>query len=60
MTGQTARPLDEVDRAMLGVLCDDGRISMLELANRLGIPRVRTTYTTLILDQHPQQTVLPP
>jgi DNA-binding Lrp family transcriptional regulator len=39
VTEQTARPLDEVDRAMLRVLCDDGRVSMLELANRLGISR---------------------
>jgi DNA-binding Lrp family transcriptional regulator len=39
MTGQTARPLDGVDRTMLQVLCEDGRISMLELANRLGISR---------------------
>jgi DNA-binding Lrp family transcriptional regulator len=39
MTEQTARPLDDVDRAMLRVLCEDGRISMLELASRLGISR---------------------
>ncbi len=39
MTEHTARRLDEVDRAMLRVLCEDGRISMLELASRLGISR---------------------
>jgi DNA-binding Lrp family transcriptional regulator len=39
MTEHTAHPLDEVDRAMLRVLCEDGRISMLELASRLGISR---------------------
>ena len=39
MTEHTARPLDEVDRAMLRVLCEDGRISMLELASKLGISR---------------------
>lgn len=39
MTGHTARPLDDVDRAMLRVLCEDGRISMQELASRLGISR---------------------
>jgi DNA-binding Lrp family transcriptional regulator len=39
MTEHTARPLDDVDRAMLRVLCEDGRISMLELATRLGISR---------------------
>jgi DNA-binding Lrp family transcriptional regulator len=39
MTEHTARPLDDVDRAMLRVLCDDGRISMLELASKLGISR---------------------
>jgi DNA-binding Lrp family transcriptional regulator len=36
---QSARPLDALDRAMLQVLRADGRISMLELANRLGISR---------------------
>jgi DNA-binding Lrp family transcriptional regulator len=39
MTEHSARPLDDVDRAMLRVLCEDGRISMLELAARLGISR---------------------
>jgi DNA-binding Lrp family transcriptional regulator len=39
MTEHTARPLDDVDRAMLRVLCEDGRISMLELASKLGISR---------------------
>jgi DNA-binding Lrp family transcriptional regulator len=39
LTEQTARPLDAVDRAMLQALRDDGRISMLELANKLGISR---------------------
>ncbi|HZD74709.1 MAG TPA: Lrp/AsnC family transcriptional regulator [Actinomycetota bacterium] len=39
MTEHTARPLDDVDKAMLRVLCEDGRISMLELATRLGISR---------------------
>jgi DNA-binding Lrp family transcriptional regulator len=39
MTEHTVRPLDEVDRAMLRVLCEDGRISMMELASRLGISR---------------------
>ena len=39
MTEHSARPLDDIDRAMLRVLCEDGRISMLELATRLGISR---------------------
>jgi DNA-binding Lrp family transcriptional regulator len=39
MTEHIGRPLDDVDRAMLRVLCDDGRISMLELASKLGISR---------------------
>jgi DNA-binding Lrp family transcriptional regulator len=33
------RPLDEVDRAILRVLRDDGRISMIELAERVGVSR---------------------
>jgi DNA-binding Lrp family transcriptional regulator len=39
LSEQSARPLDALDRAMLQVLRGDGRISMLELANRLGISR---------------------
>ena len=39
MTEQSARPLDAVDRAMLQALRADGRISMLELANKIGISR---------------------
>jgi DNA-binding Lrp family transcriptional regulator len=37
--GQTARPLDTVDRALVQALCDNGRISMIELAQRVGISR---------------------
>lgn len=32
-------PLDDVDRRMLGVLVDDGRMSVNEVANRAGISR---------------------
>ncbi len=39
MAEHSARPLDAVDRAMLRALRADGRISMLELANKLGISR---------------------
>ena len=39
LSEQSARPLDSLDRALLQVLRADGRISMLELANRLGISR---------------------
>src|ERR671925_328689 len=37
--GQTARPLDGVDRAIVKELCDNGRISMIELAQKVGISR---------------------
>ncbi len=37
--GHTARPLDRIDRAMLEALREDGRISMIELAQRVGISR---------------------
>jgi DNA-binding Lrp family transcriptional regulator len=37
--GQTARPLDAVDRAVVQALCDDGRIAMIELAQRVGVSR---------------------
>src|SRR5919198_5716307 len=39
LSEQSARPLDALDRAMLQALRADGRISMLELANKLGISR---------------------
>lgn len=34
-----ARPLDAIDRAILRVVRDDGRISMIELAERVGVSR---------------------
>ncbi len=37
--GQMASPLDEVDRAILGLLTKDGRISIRTLAERLHISR---------------------
>jgi DNA-binding Lrp family transcriptional regulator len=37
--GQTARPLDTVDRAILDTLVADGRIAMIDLAERVGISR---------------------
>jgi DNA-binding Lrp family transcriptional regulator len=39
VAAQSAHPLDPVDQAMLEALRADGRISMLELANKLGISR---------------------
>ncbi|HKE98649.1 MAG TPA: Lrp/AsnC family transcriptional regulator [Actinomycetes bacterium] len=36
---QTARPLDAVDRAMVQALCEDGRIAMIDLAQRVGASR---------------------
>jgi len=42
VAGQSARPLDPIDQAMLATLRRDGRISMLELANKLGISRGNT------------------
>jgi DNA-binding Lrp family transcriptional regulator len=37
--GQGDRPLDEVDHAILAALRADGRLSMIELAQRAGISR---------------------
>src|ERR671914_512512 len=37
--GQTARTLDAVDRAIIDTLRADGRIPMIELAERVGISR---------------------
>jgi DNA-binding Lrp family transcriptional regulator len=36
---QTARPLDAVDRAIVDTLRADGRIAMIDLAERVGISR---------------------
>jgi DNA-binding Lrp family transcriptional regulator len=36
---QIARQLDAVDRAIVQELCDNGRISMIELAQKVGISR---------------------
>ena len=36
---QTARPLDAVDRAIVETLRSDGRIAMIDLAERVGISR---------------------
>jgi DNA-binding Lrp family transcriptional regulator len=36
---QTARPLDAVDRAIVDTLRSDGRIAMIDLAERVGISR---------------------
>ena len=37
--GRSVRPLDEIDRRMIEVLVADGRISMTELAERVGVSR---------------------
>jgi DNA-binding Lrp family transcriptional regulator len=36
---QTPRPLDAIDRAILRVVRDDGRVTMIDLAERVGISR---------------------
>jgi DNA-binding Lrp family transcriptional regulator len=37
--GHTARPLDAVDLAIVRTLCADGRIAMIDLAQRVGVSR---------------------
>ncbi|MGH3669741.1 MAG: Lrp/AsnC family transcriptional regulator [Pseudonocardiaceae bacterium] len=46
------RPLDDVDRRMLGILVDDGRLSVNEVANRAGISRATAyaRYDRLVAD----------
>jgi DNA-binding Lrp family transcriptional regulator len=46
------RPLDDIDRRMLGILVDDGRLSVNEVANRAGISRATAyaRYDRLVAD----------
>ena len=36
---QSARPVDDIDRRLLDLLSEDGRLSMTELADRAGVSR---------------------
>jgi DNA-binding Lrp family transcriptional regulator len=46
------RPLDDVDRRMLSILVDDGRMSVNEVANRAGVSRATaySRYDRLVTD----------
>jgi DNA-binding Lrp family transcriptional regulator len=48
----SSRPLDDVDRRMLSILVDDGRMSVNEVANRAGVSRATayTRYDRLVTD----------